>query len=337
MTDVDVHDQVSEFYGKTVKRTEDLVFDACCVTDYDPALLDAIPDEVKDRRYGCGSPIPPALEGATVLDLGSGAGIDCFVAAQLVGPTGEVIGLDMTAEQLDVARRNVAPFMEKAGFAEPNVRFIEGKIESIPLEDNSVDVVMSNCVINLSPAKDRVFSEIRRVLKPGGEFYIADIVADRRIPERLRKDALLYSECLSGAAYAGDLRRIMHAAGFEDVRTVKSRRLNEVVDGIHFDSIVLRGFKLPLEDACEDYGQVAVYRGTLTTLPNAFVLNTGHNFPSGAAVRICKNTADMLLGGRYAAHFEVSAPMSHMGPFECGPSETSSDTSEELPAATGCC
>ena len=335
MTEVDVREQVSTFYGKTVERTEDLVFDACCVADYDATLLAAIPEEVKTRRYGCGSPIPAALAGRRVLDLGSGAGVDCFIAAQLVGPQGSVIGLDMTAEQLEIARRNVDPVMKSLGYSTPNVRFVEGAIESIPLEDASVDVVISNCVINLSLHKDRVFQEIRRVLVPGGEFTIADIVADRRIPKRLAQDARMYSECLTGAAYIGDLHRTMRAAGFNDVRTVKSRRLNDVIHGIRFDSVILRGFNLPLEDACEDYGQVAVYRGTLPDQPEAFSLDAGHRFVAGTALRVCKNTADMLTGSRYADHFEVTPPMSHLGLFDCGPASAPEPTAAT--SAGGCC
>ncbi|MFT7581884.1 MAG: arsenite methyltransferase, partial [Myxococcota bacterium] len=263
---------VSEFYGKTVQKTEDLVFSACCVADYDTRLLDAITDEVKDRRYGCGSPIPQALAGRIVLDLGSGAGIDCFIAAQLVGPEGEVIGIDMTPEQLAIAERNVAPIMERLGYETPNTRFVESRIETLPLEDNSVDVVISNCVINLAEDKEAVFREIWRVLKPGGEFYISDIVSNRRIPERLKKDELLYSECLSGAAYTGDLFRTMRNAGFLDVRTVSDRPLTEVIEGIGFSAVNLRGFKLALEDQCEDYGQVVVYKGSLPRDTDAFVL-----------------------------------------------------------------
>lgn len=329
---------VSEFYGKTVGRTEDLSYDACCVAEYDPALMRPITDEVKEKRYGCGSPIPDLAEGRTVLDLGCGAGIDVFIAAQLVGPSGRAIGVDMTAEQLAVARRNVEPIMKNLGFARPNVEFLEGRIEEIPVESHSVDVVISNCVINLSNHKQRVFEEIRRVLKPGGEFLIADIVADRRIPARLASDARLFSECLTGAAYAQDLRRTMQAAGFQDVRTVSTRRLGDVIEGIHFDSVKLRGFKLELEDTCEDYGQVAVYRGTIPGMKDGYVLDRGHVFTSGMPMRVCKNTADMLLGSRLAPHFAVSAEMFHMGLFDCGPSgEADGDDAAGACGPTSCC
>ena len=159
---------VSKFYGQEVQKTEDLIFDACCVADYDLSLLTPITNEVKERRYGCGSPLPELLNGLTVLDLGSGAGIDVFIAAQLVGPQGRVIGVDMTDEQLDIARRNVDPIMKNIGYEKSNVEFLKGRIEEIPVESGTVDVVISNCVINLSENKEAVFKEIWRVLKPGG-------------------------------------------------------------------------------------------------------------------------------------------------------------------------
>lgn len=323
----DVKESVSTYYGETVQKTADLQFNACCVDDYDAALLENLTDEVLDRRYGCGSPIPDALDGQTVVDLGSGAGADCFIASQLVGPQGRVIGVDMTDDQLDVARRNIEPHMQNFGFEESNVEFRKGLIEDMPVEDGAADVVISNCVINLSGDKESVFREIWRVLDEGGEFYISDIVADRRVPEHLREDDLLWSECLTGAAYAEDLRRIMERAGFRDVRTVKSAPTGDVIEGIRFRSVVLRGFKLDLEDRCEDYGQVAVYRSTIDGCEDAFVLDDHHRFEAGRAMRVCRNSADMLSRTRLAEHFEVSPPLSHLGLFDC---ETPSDAPEDV-------
>lgn len=330
---------VSKFYGQEVQKTEDLIFDACCVADYDLSLLTPITNEVKERRYGCGSPLPELLNGLTVLDLGSGAGIDVFIAAQLVGPQGRVIGVDMTDEQLDIARRNVDPIMKNIGYEKSNVEFLKGRIEEIPVESGTVDVVISNCVINLSENKEAVFKEIWRVLKPGGEFYIADIVADRRIPARLAADERLYSECLTGAAYMGDLTRIMRRAGFQDVRVVKDRLLDDVIEGIHFSSATLRGFKIDLEDQCEDYGQVAVYRGTMPEHKASFALDLGHDFRAGDPMRVCKNTADMIQQSRFAPHFAVSAEMFHMGLFDCSPAVAESTTAnaEADTGITGSC
>jgi arsenite methyltransferase len=328
---------VSEFYGKTVQKTEDLIFDACCVAEYDLALLGPITNEVKEKRYGCGSPIPAALEGCTVLDLGSGAGIDCFIAAQMVGPKGRVIGVDMTDEQLDIARRNIDPIMKNIGYETPNVEFLKGRIEEIPVESGTVDAVISNCVINLSTNKVQIFREILRILKPGGEFYISDIISDRRIPAHLQSNELLWSECLSGAAYFGDLVRIMREAGFNDVRVVSERPLNDTVEGVHFSAVNLRGFKVALEDQCEDYGQVAVYKGTIDGKAEGFTLDSGHYFRSGTAVRVCKNTADMLVGSRYAKHFAVSPEMFHMGIFDCSPDAAETTDAEGNALISNCC
>ena len=282
-------------------------------------------------------PRPDVLTGRKVLDLGCGAGIDVFIAAQLVGETGEVIGVDMTDEQLAIAERNIDPIMKNIGFKKPNVRFVKGMIEEIPVESGSVDVVISNCVVNLSEAKDRVFSEIHRVLKPGGEFLIADIVADRRIPERLAEDTRLYSECLTGAAYKGDLRRLMEQAGFNDVRTLDVRQLGDVIEGIHFESMTLRGFKIDLEDACET---TAKSRSTKARSPEKtarFELDGGHLFEAGIPMRICKNTADMITKTRYATHFDVSAEMFHMGLFDCAPTAGAATADGSAGGAVGCC
>jgi len=161
---------VQEYYGKQVEKTEDLEYDACCISDYDEKLLAPLTAEVKARRYGCGSPTPEAAFGTTVLDLGCGTGTDVFIAAQLVGQAGRVIGVDMTDEQLDIARRNVAPIMKNLGYDKPNVEFLKGDIESLDLPDDSVDIVISNCVINLSPDKNAVFAELHRILRPGESF-----------------------------------------------------------------------------------------------------------------------------------------------------------------------
>lgn len=330
---------VQEYYGKKLHKTEDLEYDACCVDDYNPEFLAPLTDEIKSRRYGCGSPTPESVFGMTVLDLGCGTGTDVYIAAQLVGPAGRVIGVDMTDEQLEVARRNIDPIMKNLGYDRPNVEFIKGEIESLDLPDESVDVVISNCVINLSPDKSAVFSEISRVLKPGGEFLIADIVADRRIPDNLRADPKLYSECLTSADYEGDFTRRMRDAGFNDVRHASRRGVKDVIDGVHFTSITFRGFKIPLEEHCEDYGQVAVYKGTMPGKHEVFHLDLNHVFPAGAAVRICKNTADIIKRSRLADFFHVSEEIAHLGRFNCSSPSPASDLAEEkdAPPTSNCC
>ena len=327
------HDAVREYYGKTIQNQADLKTGACCPPDAIPprirAILAELNPELIERFYGCGSPIPPALEGCTVLDLGCGAGRDVYVASKLVGETGRVIGVDMTEAQLAVAQRHVAEQTERFGYATPNVAFMHGQIEDLAtagVADNSVDVVISNCVINLSPDKRRVFSEVFRVLKPGGELYFSDVFAARRIPESLQDDPVLRGECLAGAMYIEDFRRLLADLGCADYRIVERHgvalhdaAIEAKIGHIDFQSLTVRAFKLDtLEDICEDYGQVATYRGTLGECLHAMVLDDHHRFETNKPMLVCGNTASMLAETRFAPHFQVQGDRSvHYGPFDC--------------------
>ena len=330
--DFNTYGSVQEYYGKVLQSTADLQTGACCTAEAMPAyllpILRDLHDEVRDRFYGCGSPIPPALQGATVLDLGCGSGRDVYLLSKLVGASGHVIGIDMTDEQLAVARRHQDYHAQKFGHA--NVDFRHGYIEDLAaagIADASVDVVVSNCVLNLSPDKPRVFREIFRVLKPGGELYFSDVFADRRVPEALARDPLMLGECLGGALYTEDFRRLMAQVGCSDARVCKSAPIplfNAAVlhkaGNLQFRSLTFRAFKLDLEDRCEDYGQVAIYRGTIEEQPHAFDLDDHHHFETGRPMLVCGNTADMLAGTRYARHFEVRGDKrQHFGLFDCGP------------------
>lgn len=327
-------EKVREYYGKVLKNSGDLKTSACCCGDDVPALyreiLKEIDPEITERFYGCGSPIPSALEGCTVLDLGCGTGRDTFLCSKLVGPGGRVIGLDMTEEQLTVGRRHLAAQTQRFGFDLPNVEFRQGYIEDLRgagLGDASVDVVISNCVINLSPDKPRVFREILRVLKPGGEMFIADVFADRRLPAALAEDQTLLGECLAGAMYVEDFRRLMHDLGCADVRYLAARTIEMDTQDIalasklgeaRFCSLTFRAFKLEgIEDRSEDYGQTAEYLGGIVEAPEYFVLDAYHVFPRGAEVRVCGNTAAMLSGSRLGRHFRVTGDHeAHYGLFQ---------------------
>ncbi len=328
-----MHEIVQDYYGKQLQSSADLKTSACCDASAMPSwlkpLLARIHPEVLSRYYGCGLVCPPLLEGCRILDLGCGSGRDVYALAQLVGPSGEVIGVDMTDEQLAVARQHQAWHAEQFGF--DNVRFLHGYIERLDemgLVPGSFDVIVSNCVINLSPDKDAVLAGVFRLLKPGGEFYFSDVYADRRVPDAVRNDPVLYGECLGGALYWKDFLRLAQRHGFTDPRLVEDRPLDVTdpvlaarVAGIRFFSATYRLFRLDaLETACEDYGQAVVYRGSVPDHPARFLLDKHHDIVSGKVFPVCGNSWRMLADTRFAAHFDFVGDFSrHYGLFEgCG-------------------
>lgn len=341
-----VRETVQTYYGQTLQSNHDLKTSACCPTDALPGWLrpyvQNVHPDVQAKFYGCGSPIPLVLTGKTVVDLGCGTGRDCYVLSQLVGELGQVIGVDMTAEQIAVAQRYLDYHTALFHYPQANVRFHQGQIENLTaagLADHSVDVVVSNCVINLSANKEQVFSEIFRVLKPGGELYFSDIFAGRRIPSSLQQDPVLLGECLAGALYIEDFRRLLRSIGCLDYRVVsktpvvlEDEALQQKAGMIDFYSMTVRAFKVDLEDICENYGHVAFYQGTIPQSPHAFVLDDHHVFPTGIPVPVCGNTAQMLTHSRYGEHFRVIGDFStHYGVFDCQPSTPIAGTT------SGCC
>jgi arsenite methyltransferase len=243
MTDEAITQQVSERYARALATGEQI----CCPTSYNfGELKHFIPDEVLRASYGCGTPagLASVQAGETVLDIGSGGGIDCFDAARRLGPTGRVIGIDMTDEMLALARRNAPIVAKNLGHPTLITDFRKGRAESMPVEADTVDLVISNCVINLAPDKRKVFREMFRVIRPGGRFTISDIVADRPVPNYLLHDAAKWGDCLSGALPAWDYLGGLMEAGFLGVHQVTFAPWR-VIDGIHFFSLTLTGYKLP--------------------------------------------------------------------------------------------
>jgi len=212
-----IHDAVREHYAERIKNNASCCGpDNCCTPEsnlYPTDLLATLPEGESTVSYGCGDPITLAsLEpGQTVLDLGSGAGLDCFFAARKVGETGKVIGVDMTPEMLDRARSS-AKRMNLT-----NVEFRQGFIEELPVESSTVDVIISNCVINLSPDKARVFNETFRVLKPGGKLAVSDIVTDGELPDEIKKSLSAWAGCVAGAVQAKEYVAMMEAAGYTNI------------------------------------------------------------------------------------------------------------------------
>ena len=223
------------YYGEVLVNSGDLLTDACCTLAAPPpairAALANVHDEVKARYYGCGLVVPEAIEGAHVLDLGSGSGQDSYVLAQLVGEHGSVTGVDATPEQLEIAERHRDWHRERFGHAKSNVassRAISRSWAQLGLPEQHFDVIVSNCVINLVADKAAVFAAAHRLLKPGGELYFSDVYADRRVPTACSNDPVLHGECLAGALYWGDFDRLAKAAGFADPALLLLDRLASV-------------------------------------------------------------------------------------------------------------
>lgn len=345
---------VKDYYGKTLKSSADLKTQACCTPDdmpgYVKGLLANIHDEVLAKYYGCGLVTPFALEGARILDLGSGSGRDVYALAQLVGPRGEVVGVDMTEQQIAVARAHIEWHRKRFSFKKSNVRFLDGYIErlgDLDLEPGSFDIIVSNCVVNLSPDKLAVLRGAYELLKPGGEMYFADVYADRRLEEGVRADPVLLGECLGGALYWNDFHWLAKKVGFLDPRLVADRplgitdeKLAAKLGAARFFSATYRLFKLPgLEPMCEDYGQAVVYKGGVSHAEDAFVLDKHHVIERGKVFPVCGNTWKMLKDTRFSRYFDFIGDFSrHYGIFAgCGtaiPFDTGAGSSA---ASGGCC
>ncbi|MFN3203033.1 MAG: methyltransferase domain-containing protein [Bradymonadia bacterium] len=350
----DVHAWVQDYYGRVLQASDDLKTNACCATGAPPnwiaRTLSNIHDDVLSRFYGCGFPIPQGIEGATVVDLGCGTGRDVYILSQLVGPTGHVYGVDMTDEQLDVARSTLDWHMERFGYETPNVSFHKGFIEdlsSLPIESGSVDVVVSNCVVNLSPRKDLVMAEVARLLKVGGEFYFSDVFADRRLPDAIAFDPILHSECLGGAMYEFDFMSLAKKTGFPDPRvmitapiTIQNAEIEQKVGAARFNSTTVRLFKLEnLDEQCEDYGQLAIYKGGIPGAEALVWLDDHHAFEAGRPERVCGNTAAMLQETRFGRFFDiVGNTETHYGVYPCDPTMAAAEYGETNEGGgAGCC
>lgn len=329
----DVKESVKIYYGKELQKTSDLKAKACCtpdeVPDYINKTLSLIHDEIKMKYYGCGSPIPLCVEGLRVLDVGCGTGRDVYIMSKLAGEKGFIYGMDMTENQIDIAKKYVKEQTKRFDYKKPNVEFILDYIENIEryFKEEAIDLVISNCVINLAEDKEIVLRQIFNILKYGGELYFSDIYSDRRSPDDIKNNPILYSECLGGALYFKDFERISRKIGFIDPRVVSKREINitnqeikDLIGNIKFYSITYRLWKLKgLDDACEDYGHIVIYRGGVEEAPFKFELDDSHVFYKNKPERVCGNTALMLSETRFKRCFKIMGSFKeHFGEFkEC--------------------
>ena len=294
-------EDVREFYSKAAVATQESL---CCPVKYERVDLSHIPEKVLEISYGCGSPVNKAniRLGESLVDLGSGGGIDCFIAAKIVGESGRVTGIDMTEKMLEVARANAQEVSQNLGYN--NLEFKQGFLENIPMEDESVDVITSNCVINLSTQKKEVFKDIHRVLKPGGRFVIADIISDQPVPEEMRNNRELWGECVSGALTLDEFLDYSRQAQFGGFTVTKDYLWKEV-EGIKFYSYILSGYKSNPSDSCCAGTQLAIYKGPFDT-----VTCGDTQFSVGIPVEIDADMAETLNASPYEGTFNIIDPES---------------------------
>ncbi len=292
----EITQKVSDRYAKAASTGEQM----CCPTSYDMGHLRTfIPEEVLKISYGCGTPagLKTVQPGETVLDIGSGGGIDCFEASRLVGPSGRVIGIDMTDTMLEIARTNAALVATNLGHPASNVEFRKGFADAMPVEDGTIDLIISNCVINLAPDKRTVFREMHRVAKPGGRFTISDIVSDQTVPQYLVHDTQKWGDCLSGALPLTDYMNRMTEVGFFGIHLVKFSPWR-VIDGIHFFSVTLTGYKLPPRPPATSV-RYATLRGPFSRL----VDERGVTYQRGVPQSVTAETAQLLSAPPFVEHF----------------------------------
>jgi SAM-dependent methyltransferase len=255
-----IHETVREHYAERIKSSASCCgSDACCSPEstlYPADLLTAVPSDIANTSYGCGDPITLASlkPGQTVLDLGSGAGLDCLLASQKVGPAGRVIGVDMTSEMIERAQANAKRVKAT------NVEFRQGYLEDLPVDSNTVDVIISNCVINLSPDKSKVFTEAFRVLTPGGKLAVSDIVTEGELPEIVRKSLSAWAGCVAGAVEAKDYIGMMEAVGFTDIS----------IQPVFFDKETVDSALNDMHLDVKDYPREAVYKAVYSAKITAF-------------------------------------------------------------------
>jgi len=378
-TTLDVEGAVRTRYAGAARQAEAAL---CCPVQYDARYLDVLPAELIERDYGCGDPSRYVRPGDTLLDLGCGGGKVCYIAAQVVGPQGHVIGVDMNDEMLALARRYQSQIGDAIGYH--NTRFFKGRIQDLALDlerfaaylekqpvrssddwlaaqaaaaemrltepmigDEMIDVVVSNCVLNLvaQDQRQRMFAEVYRVLRRGGRAVISDIVCDEPVPERLRNDPQLWSGCISGAFVEHEMIEAFAAAGFYGMEIVERQEQPwAVVEGIEFRSMTVRAFK-GKDGPCRDHRQAVIYNGPFSRVTD----DDGHVLVRGVRTAVCEKTFQIYTRPPYAEQVTAVPPLEGVRPedappFDCrrgavrDPRETKGNArkSTMLPVSDGC-
>ncbi len=355
VSSLDRHETEASVYQRYAAAAHAVEPALCCPIEYAADFLSVIPDEIIERDYGCGDPTPFVRAGDTVLDLGSGGGKLCYIAAQLAGPDGRVIGVDCNQEMLALARKYLPTVAERLGYS--NVEFRYGMIQDLRLDlerlgtelshrpisdpasylalrnaeerlrrehplvnDDSVDCVLSNCVLNLVRQQDRrqLFSEIFRVLRRGGRAAISDIVSDELVPEELQRDPKLWSGCIAGAFREDEFLKAFEEAGFHGIQIVKRQRDPwQTVEGIEFRSVTVVAHK-GKQGPCLERNQAVVYRGPFKAVED----DDGHRYCRGERMAVCDKTFQLLQREPYTDMFEAieprqSIPLEGAEPFNC--------------------
>ena len=349
---IDVEEAVLQRYERAARQVE---AGLCVPVSYDRSLLEAIPEEIIERDYGCGDPSRYVREGETVLDLGSGSGKGCYIIAQIVGPSGTVVGVDFNEEMLALARKHQDAIGGRLGYH--NVEFRRGRIQNLRLDldlveqylarhpvrsladlmrlrefeeklsreqplvpDDSVDVIVSNCVLNLVRPEDKreLFSEMYRVLKRGGRVAIADIVSDEPVPDHLKNDPKLWGGCVSGAFQEEELLRAFEEAKFHGIRIEEmGSEPYQIIEGIEFRAMTITAYK-GKEGPCIERNQAVIYRGPWKQV----IDDDNHVLPRGARIAVCDKTYHLYSTPPYQDQFILippreEIPLGQAGSFDC--------------------
>ncbi|KAJ8414631.1 hypothetical protein AAFF_G00038330 [Aldrovandia affinis] len=312
-----VHENVQKYYGSRLQTSGDLQTSASCGLPSRPmpkSVLDALKlvhPEVRKKYFGCGLVVPEKLGGCKILDLGSGSGRDCYALSKLVGSSGHVIGIDMTEELILVSRKYIQYHQERFGFEKPNTVFVQGYMERLGeagVQSDSLDILVSNCVICLCPDKKAILKEAFRVLKEGGEFYFSDMYASEVVPEHLKQDPVMWGEGMSGSLYWQDLIAMVQEVGFSTPRlvtashiVVHNSELQRKAGDIRYASGTYRFFKLPKNSVEVD--AVVTYKGTVPDHSDQLDLDDSHSFKRDVPVPVDAETAAVLRCSRFSSDF----------------------------------